>query len=272
MQREDLLVSTDWLNAHLHDPKVRVVDVRWGLDGDDLGEQEYGKGHIPGAVYLHWLRDLSDPGDPVTGQLAPPDRFRQMMEQSGISDDTMVVAYDDNIIFMAARMVWMLHYYGHRQVRILDGGLPKWQAEGRPVDALSPAPAPGHFTPQPHPALRTTRDDVLGLIEKRDRLLLDCRMDKTWHETGAHIPGAGRMPAPGVLNADGTWKDNAALSVMALAAGARADQPVVLYCGGGISAACSYVALSLLGFSQLTVYDGSWNEWGKDPSLPQERH
>jgi thiosulfate/3-mercaptopyruvate sulfurtransferase len=209
----------------------------------------------------------------VDGQIAPPERFRETMERTGIGDDTLVVAYDDNVIFMAARLAWCLHHYGHERVRWLEGGFPKWVAEGRAVEASrANAPARASFTPRPRPALRRTKEDVLALVRERHALLFDCRMDRTWLETGAHIPGAARLPAASLLRDDGTLRDAEEIAALAHAAGARPDEPVVLYCGGGVSASAAYLALHTAGFENLSVYDGSWAEWSVDPETPKERH
>ena len=265
-------ISTGELAARLGAPDVRVVDTRFSLQGDDLGERAYEAGHIPGAVYLHWYRDLSDPDDPVPGQLAPPARFRETMERAGIGDGTLVVAYDDGVIFMAARLLWCLRTYGHDAVRILDGGWPAWEREGRATESgRAPAPPPATFTPRPGPPIRATKDDVRDALDS-GAVLLDCRMDETWNAVGLHIPGARRLPAPSLVDADGYLEDESEIARRAAAAGADPEADVVLYCGGGISASLAYTALERAGYRRLRVYDGSWNEWGTDPALPKEPH
>lgn len=271
MQRHELLISTDWLAANLFDDDVRIVDLRWSLDDQDWGERAYVGAHIPGAVYLHYLRDLSEPDDRVPGRIASPDRFRAVMEAAGIGDNTRVVAYDDNNIFMAARLVWSLHYYGHTNARILDGGIPKWLAEGRPAESGRVGRSRQQFTPRLNPAIRASKEDVLA-ISTRDCQLLDCRMDRTWFATGMHIPGAGRLPAPTVLREDGTWKPLEDLRQLVASTGGSPGKPVVLYCGGGVSASCCYVMFKMLGVENIAVYDGSWQEWGSDPNTPKEPH
>jgi thiosulfate/3-mercaptopyruvate sulfurtransferase len=272
MKRDEILVSTEWLSSHLSDPSVRIADLRWALSDPLEGERQYEQGHIPGAVYLDWLRDLSDPDDAVAGQIAPPERFVAAMARAGIGDDTLVIAYDDNIIFMAARLAWLFHYYGHDNLRILDGGFPTWLAEGRPVETARPRPAAARFTPKAQPALRMTKDDVLAVVWQGDRQLFDCRMDSTWLAAGAHIPGASRLPAPTLLEPSGTWRSTEEIAQIAGRSGADPDQPIVLYCGGGISASAAYVALRMAGYRNLAVYDGSWSEWSADPSTPKETH
>jgi thiosulfate/3-mercaptopyruvate sulfurtransferase len=273
MTRDRLLVSTEALSAALSDPALRVVDVRYSLDDREWGRRAFEVGHIPGAVYLHWLDDLSDPDNPVDGQLAPPDRFRETMESSGIGGQTRVVAYDDGVIFMAARLAWCLRSYGHDAVQILDGGLPAWAREARPLEAGPARPvAPARFTPRPVPSIRATKDDVLAALAGDDTVLLDCRMDATWDAVGQHIPGARRLPAPALVDADGQLRPPEELRELAAGAGAHPADRVVLYCGGGVSASLAFGALRSAGFEDLVVYDGSWTEWGADPSTPKAEH
>lgn len=268
----DLLISTDELAAMGGRPDVRVVDVRFALDEPLAGERAYGEGHIPGAVYLDWHRDLSDPEDPVEGQLAPPARFQEAMQRAGIGDDTLVVAYDDNMIFLAARLCWALQVYGHDRVRWLDGGYPKWVGEGRPVTREVPALAPASFHHRPRPGLRRTKADVLAIVREGGAPLFDCRMDSTYEAAGARIPGARRFPAPSLLAEDGTLLPPAQVARMAEAAGIPRDEPSILYCGGGVSASAAHAALRAAGYDLTSVYDGSWSEWSADPDTPKERH
>jgi thiosulfate/3-mercaptopyruvate sulfurtransferase len=267
----DLLISTGDLAAIADRSDVRIVDVRFALDDPRAGERAYREAHLPGAVYLDWLRDFSDRDDPVEGQLAPPARFEAVMARAGIGDDTLVVAYDDNALFLAARLCWALQVYGHDRVRWLDGGLPKWVAEGRPVTTDVPEPAPATFTARPQPGLRRTKADVLASLDDGTPLF-DCRMQSTYDAAGAHIPGARRFPAPALLGDDGTVRPPAEVAAMAQAAGIPRDTPSVLYCGGGVSASAAYAALRAAGYAHTSVYDGSWSEWSADPDTPKEPH
>jgi thiosulfate/3-mercaptopyruvate sulfurtransferase len=269
MRREDAFISTERLSDLLEKPGVRVVDTRLSLADEDWGRREFEAAHVPGAVYAHWLHDLSDPDDPVQGQLAPPDRFRAAMEERGIGDDTLVVAYDDGVIFGAARLWWCLRAYGHRQAWILEGGWPRWTDEGRPIESgASAPPADGvTFTPRPDPAIRATKEEVLGFLELGEGVLLDCRMNETWESAAAHIPGAERFPAPAVAQ-----MDESEVVAAAAALGADPDTPIVLYCGGGVSASLGFAALERAGYKNLRVYDGSWSEWSADPATAKESH
>jgi thiosulfate/3-mercaptopyruvate sulfurtransferase len=276
MQRDDVLVSTEWLADHLSDPTIRIVDARFalpGVSGGPDGRQAYLNGHIPGAVHLDWLKDLSDPNDPVEGQIAPPDAFQDAMERNGIGDDTLVIAYDDNQVTMAARVWWSLRYYGHDRVRLLDGGIGRWVAEGRPLEQSNPRVARGTFTPRVRPEMRTTKAEVMRDLATLNGRLFDCRMDATYFGTGQHIPGAKRLPGPGLLDATGQWRQTE--EIARIASDADADprsERIVLYCGGGVSASATFLGLTLAGYRNLTLYDGSWSEWGADPETPKEPH
>ncbi|NTV64130.1 MAG: sulfurtransferase, partial [Oscillochloris sp.] len=152
------LVSSDWLAEHLGDPQVRIVDMRGKvLPPTDpkphyfARPEDYAAGHIPGAVYVDWTRDIVDLDDPVPAQVAPPAQIAALCSRLGIGDGTIVVAYDDWYAMFAGRLLWVLRYYGHERVRVLDGGLLKWQAEGRPLSGAQPAVAPAVFTPRTQP-------------------------------------------------------------------------------------------------------------------------
>ncbi|MEU7689053.1 sulfurtransferase [Microbispora sp. SCL1-1] len=265
-------IGTAELAARLTDPGVRIVDVRWRLDDPEAGARAYADGHIPGAVYLSWLRDLSDEDDPVEGQLATPEAFARVLGAAGIGPDTTVVAYDDGTIYMAARLVWALRQYGHADAHVLDGGLPAWLREDRPVTAEVPAPEPRTY-PVPGPRdLRVTKHDVLAALGTGDVTIADCRMDETYRAAGAHIPGAVRFPAPALFAEGGLLRAPSEIAELAERAGIVRDRPTILYCGGGVSASAAFLALREIGFDRLTVYDGSWSEWSADPATPKESH
>jgi thiosulfate/3-mercaptopyruvate sulfurtransferase len=257
-----MLISTRWLAEHLGDEKIRLVDMRWSPDDFSYGERGYARGHLPGAVYL-------GPG----ARLTAPEHFRQSMEEAGIDDTTAVIAYDDGGPFHAARLVWALHYVGHPAAYVLNGGVRAWCREGRSVETKVVVPPPGRLNLTVRPELRATKADVLRVLSERaNTQIVDCRRDRSWEKARQHIPGARRLPSPAAFTAAGTWKSPDALRCVAAEAGLTLDRPVVLYCGGGVSAACVFVMLRVLGADHVAVYDASWREWGSDPTTPKARH
>lgn len=269
--KSGLLISTNDLSDLMGQPDVRIVDMRWSLDDEDRGERDYLDSHIPGAVYLHWLRDISDPDDPVAGQIAPEERFSTAMVMSGIGDDTLVVVYDDGEILMAPRLLWSLHYYGHDNVRVLDGGWRQWLTESRPTEQGSISHGRAEFTASKRSELRATKADVLSNLGGSSPIL-DCRMEETWIESEAHIPRAQRFPAPELLNNNGRYISTDEVRRRADLLELDPQEPILLYCGGGVSASAAYLALQGAGFSKLTVYDGSWSEWSADSETPKQSH
>lgn len=273
--RDGLLISAPALAAELAgNPAPVVLDARWRLAGPP-GIDSYRSGHLPGAVFADLDRDLAGPpGSGGRHPLPDPAAFQAAMRAAGVSRDRPVVLYDDGDAMAAARGWWMLRYFGHPDVRVLDGGYRAWTAAGLPVTADEPAPAPGDFTAEPGhlPVL----DAAAAQATARSGLLLDARAGERYRgETepvdpvAGHIPGAVSAPAAANANPDGTFRDPAELAARFTALGAvpEADTPVGAYCGSGVTAAHEVLALALAGIPA-ALYVGSWSDWITDPTRP----
>jgi thiosulfate/3-mercaptopyruvate sulfurtransferase len=268
-----LLVETDELARLLGAPGVRIVDLR----GDaGLGEAAYRVGHVPGAVYLSG-RDLDDPRANADGFPIRPEKAAALFGGLGIDHDTTVIAYDDAGSQLAARLFFVLEYYGHTRTRVLNGGLRKWRREGRPLDREVPAVEAKRFEPRARREVLATAAEVKAGLGKQEVCLIDARSPDEYAGTdvrarrGGHIPGAANVEWTGTLNPDQTFKSADALRAIFEAAGVRPDRQVVVYCQSGSRSAHDYFALRLLGYAKIKNYDGSWNEWGNDPESPVAR-
>ncbi len=289
MERSRFLVETTWLAEHLQDPSMRIVDMRgYVRTVEQNGVQEahyvgahdeYEQAHIPGAVYIDWTSDIVDPDDPIKAQIAPAERFAQMMRRVGIGDQHIVVAYDAHPASQfATRLWWALKYYGHEQVVVLNGGLAKWQRENLPLTDTIPEYLSATFTPVVQPQLRATAEDVLKLLGQQDVTLIDAR-DRGQY-TGAlvrkpgrpgHIPGALNIPREELMDhTTGTFRSNEELAQVFSNASVLPQQHIVAYCNGGVAATSVLFSLAMLGYPSLTNYDGSWNDWGERQDLPVE--
>lgn len=273
----DPLVSAEWLASRLGDPNVRPVDVRWYLTEPGRGRADYEAGHIPGAPYLDVDGDLAAPRGSGPGRhpLPTPERFAAAAARAGIGPDTHVVAYDASGGAYAARLWWLLRYFGHTRVSVLDGGWPAWQAGGYPTDLAAPAVAPAEFVAVPQPNMVVDADAVDQLRRRERALLLDARATERYEgraepidSQAGHIPGARSAPYAGNLRADGTLKPADELRERYLALGADAAEQVVCYCGSGVTAAHTIFALHLAGRDDGLLYEGSWSDWSSDPTRP----
>ncbi len=280
---ESLLVSTEWLQQHLNDADLRVVDIR----GHVIPASEppphyfnhradYDQQHIPGAVFVDWVREITDPDDPRHAQIARPERYAEVMRRIGVGPDTLVVAYDDASGMFAARLWWSLTYYGHPRVAILDGGWQKWVAEGHPATVKVPAITPSQFEAQPNAALRRSADQVMSDLDT-ETCLIDVRTADEFAgrssraRRAGHIPGAISLPRSALLAPDGTMLPAEALRLKLAGVGVDPDAPeIVTYCNGGVSASYGMLALRVAGLNNVALYDGSWKDWGNDDTRPIE--
>jgi thiosulfate/3-mercaptopyruvate sulfurtransferase len=268
-------VEVAWLLEHLGDPRLRIVDARSVPHGGSHGlpspKEQYAGGHVPGAVHLDYADDLSDPATPYAQRVAPAADFARTLGAHGIGDGAIVVAYDAGTIPFAARMVWMLRYYGHGEAYVLAGGLPAWVAAGQALSREPAAPAPATFTPREHPALRAPREEVLAIAERRaDAQLVETQRDATYAQRERDIAGAVRLSGNRLLEdaRGGRVAEPAVLARLVDEAGLDRRKRTVVTCGSGVSASGAWLALRAAGFEDVAVYDGSWMEWSHDPALP----
>ena len=271
-----LLVSTDWLMAHLADTNLVVIDASWHMPatGRD-GRREFLAGHIPGAAFFD-LDAVSDHKSPLPHMLPSPDDFASAMGVLGVSNDRRVVVYDGAGLFSAPRLWLMLRIFGHDKVAILDGGLPKWTAEARPLDSGEARPMARSFVPRFNAAAVADVEQVRAALAADSAQVLDARSaDRYFGRTPEPRPGLACGHMPGALNlpmtdliAAGRLKDPQALEAALAAAGVSGDRQVITTCGSGVSAAVITLALARLGQPLGRLYDGSWTEWGGRSDLP----
>ena len=265
-----IFVTTEWLAEHMDDPNVQIVDC-------DLPEL-YEKGHIPGSVNPidHYYKTSLEDRRHIQG----PEQFAETFRDLGISDDTLVVGYDRSGSLYPFRLAWSLHYYRHLNVKVLDGGFQKWEAEGRATTTEKPVVTKGTFSVrQPDKSIFASRDDVLKTIKSKDSIILDVRTpeerdgsNKRGGKRGGYIPGSVHMEWINFHTGDEIPVIKTAAELRALLAklGITEGSSVITYCQGGIRAAHAYWILKLLGFKKVRDYDASWREWGSDLSCPIE--
>jgi thiosulfate/3-mercaptopyruvate sulfurtransferase len=273
----ETLVSTDWVGQHKNDANVRIVEV-------DVDTSAYDEGHVPGALAWNWTTQLADN---VRRDILSRDQFQTLMRNAGITPDTTVVLYGDNNNWFAAWAFWQMKIYGHKDVRIMDGGRKKWLSEGRELDKDVPSIAPSAYTASvPDTSIRALLPTVQTAVAKEKSFaLVDVRSPQEFSgellappgstetcQRGGHIPGARSIPWGKACNDDGTFKSFDELRALYGAEGVDGSKPVIAYCRiGERSSHTWYVLRYLLGFDDAVNYDGSWTEWGNLVAAPIEK-
>lgn len=273
------LVSAQWLADEMGASDLRIVDASYHLPaaGRDA-VAEYEAAHIPGAVFMN-LAELVDSSSPVENTLPSPAKFASRMQTLGLGDGSRIVLYDDSAVKTAARAWFMLKLFGANHVAILDGGLAKWKAEGRPLASGIQRLRERHFTAWSEEKRQRSKAEVLANVASGAEQLLDARSaarfsgaeaDPRPGIAGGHIPGSLNLPYGDLFNPDGTYKDKAGLTAAFGTAGVDLSRPVVTSCGSGVTACVLAFGMHLLGKDDVALYDGSWTEWGADPEMPKE--
>ena len=273
----EVLVTTEWAAEHLNDPKIRLVEV-------DVDTTAYDQGHIAGAVGWNWQTQLQDN---VRRDLIEKSALEELLGKSGISNDTTILLYGDNNNWFAAYAFWQLKYYGHKDVRLIDGGRKKWVAEKRPLTTDAPKIAPASYhASAPDESIRAYQDQVFAALEKENgATLVDVRSVDEFTgkilappglsetaQRGGHIPGAANIPWSQAANEDGTFKSADALKQLYEGKGVDGGGEVISYCRIGERSSHTWFALKyLLGYKNVKNYDGSWTEWGNLVGAPIEK-
>ncbi len=273
------LVSTTWLAQHLNDPDLRVIDASFYLpDMKRDAKAEYASSHIPGARFFD-IDEISDSLSALPHMMPPVEKFMSRMRAMGVGDGHQVVVYDGAGLFSAARVWWMFRLMGKTDIAVLDGGFPKWQAEGHPVEDLPPVIRDRHMTVQRQAHMIKDVTQVASAAKLGDWQIVDARSPARFRGEevepraglrSGHIPGSKNVHYQTLLNADGTMKDGAALRKAFEDAGVDLEKRIITTCGSGVTAAILMLGLERLGHKDAALYDGSWSEWGQFDQLKVE--
>lgn len=274
------LVTTAWLAEHLGAVAVAVIDASWFLPPSDRdARQEFLHGHIPGAVFFD-IDAISDQTTSLPHMLSAPEQFQAAVRALGVSQSSKVIVYDSQGLFSAPRAWWNFRVMGHRESYVLDGGLPRWLAEGRPLEAGEPSPIKGDFIASLAPALVRNLAAMRAAIAGGDEQIVDARSAARFAGSApeprpglrpGHMPGARNLPWADVVGADGRMKPPDKLRQAFETAGVDLERPIVTSCGSGVSAAVLALALARIGRDDAAIYDGSWAEWGSLADTPVVR-
>ncbi len=274
----EVLVSTEWVDEHKNDPNVKLLEV-------DVDTSAYDQGHIPGAIGINWKTQLQDQ---VVRDLAPKEALEELLGRCGVTPDSTIVVYGDNNNWFATWAFWQLKYYGHEDVRVMNGGRAKWVAEGRELTTETPqvTPTEYRFRGAGDESIRAYREDVLNALREHSAGLVDVRSPKEYSgellapegipqegaQRGGHIPGAVNVPWSQAVNEDGTFKSADELRQLYQSKGITPDKEAIAYCRIGERSSHTWFVLKyLLGYPDVRNYDGSWTEWGSAVRVPVER-
>jgi thiosulfate/3-mercaptopyruvate sulfurtransferase len=275
----DQLVSTQWLADALGAPDLRILDATSFLPGTPRDPQaEYLAAHIPGALFLD-LSNLKDDSDPRPSMVPTNDQFAARMAQLGVGKDDRIIVYDNSPLTSSGRAWWLLRLFGATRIAILDGGMQRWLAEQRPTESgEGPAATPASFAARKDEAQVRTKADLIANIESCAAIVVDARGATRFtgedpeprpDMVSGHIPGSRNLPTGKMLDADGLWKRGEAMRATFAEAGVDLDRPLIMTCGSGVTACNLLFGAALIGKHDVTIYDGSWSEWGADPDTPK---
>ena len=271
------LVSASWLMAHLKDPDLRLLDASWYLpDMARNGREEYNNAHIPGARFFD-IDEVSDHRSELPHMVPPVEKFMSRVRAMGVGDGHQIVVYDGAGLFSAARVWWLFQLMGHSDIAVLDGGLPKWQAEGHPTEDMAPVIRDRHMTVRRRNQMVRDVTQVSAAAKLGDYEIIDARAATRFAGTApeprvglrsGHIPGSKNVCYRDLLRSDNTMKDPDVLRQVFVDAGVDLAKPAITSCGSGVTAAILNLAMQRIGKTNHSLYDGSWSEWGMSPTLP----